>query len=160
MCLGFGLECSVHKMYECILGSVCGCGLGSVWSPHCRVLVPFTVCLGFGLGLAAPLCSCKAFVPLSSIKMALVMKIVWIVMMTAVYIMMASMVRMMIIIMTVSIVTKDTNKAPYLTRTSREVKSSCRSKKKALARSAAADLCFMRRPEFSTRAKFKWVLNE
>ena len=80
----------------------------------CGVFVPFTVCLGFGLGLAPPLCSCKAFVPLSSIKMTLVMKIVGIVM-AGVIIMMASMV------------TKDTNTAPDSTRTSREVKSSCRS---------------------------------
>ena len=60
-------------------------------------MVPFIVCLGFGLGLAPPPCSCKAFVPLSSIKMTLVMKIVGIVM-TVVIIMRASMVRMMIII--------------------------------------------------------------
>ena len=94
------------------------------------------MCLGFGLGLAPPQCSCKAFVPLSSIKMTLVMKIVGIVM-AAVIIMMASMVRMMIINMMVSLVMtaviimmasmemKDTNKAPDSTRTPSEVKSSC-----------------------------------
>ena len=68
-------------MYECILGNeVYGAlvvvVLVLVVLVVCRVFVPFIACLGFGLGLAPFSMQLQGFVPLSSIKMTLVMKIV------------------------------------------------------------------------------------